>query len=98
MLPLETVGELMDQDQLPEEVAIVHSERDALRAALQLLPAEQRATVELQLSLVGRASRSGKRSGRSPGSVRVLRYRALQRLQAILAHDDTARQQGVARC
>lgn len=59
----------------------------ALRDALALLPDDQRATLELQL-----ADWSGKQIaetlGKSPAAVKMLRYRALQRLRRVLLHPD----------
>lgn len=76
---------LMLPDIAPPPETQVEAQLDsaALRAALALLPDEQRVVLELQL-----ADWSGKNIaaalGKSPAAVKMLRYRALQRLRSVL--------------
>lgn len=82
-MPMHEMYEPIDPSESPEELVISSSERDALAAALAMLPDDQRVAVELQL-----AGWSGEQIaealGRSPGAVRMLRLRALQRLRDLL--------------
>jgi len=68
----------------PEDAALARAEGEALRRALGQLTAEQRLAVELQL-----AGWSGPEIaavlGKSPQAVKMLRFRALQRLRACLS-------------
>jgi RNA polymerase sigma-70 factor (ECF subfamily) len=83
-LPLDAAGEVADPSALPEETAIIHSQLDALRAALRALPGDQRAAIELELA--GLANQEiAAALGRNAGSTRVLRFRATQRLRTMLA-------------
>jgi RNA polymerase sigma-70 factor (ECF subfamily) len=96
-LPIDAAGELMDDQRPPDDIAITRSEEEALRLALAMLPADQRATIELQLS--GWTSEQiGRALGRSPGAVRILRFRAMQRLRAILTETGFEPGRGGARC
>jgi RNA polymerase sigma-70 factor (ECF subfamily) len=96
-VPIDVAGELMDEQQGPDDIAIAHSEEEALRLALAMLPADQRAAIELQLA--GWSSEQiGRALGRSPGAVRILRFRALQRLRAILTSAGAEPGRGDAAC
>jgi len=72
-------AEIADRGAMPERLAVDAARRDALRAALAALPADQRAAVEL-----GLAGWSGEQIAgslkRSRGAVYLLRTRALARL------------------
>jgi RNA polymerase sigma-70 factor (ECF subfamily) len=82
-MPIDNVYEPIDLAESPEEFVIAGGEREALAAALAQLPDDQRLAVELQL-----AGWSGEQIaaalGKSPGAVRMLKLRALQRLRDIL--------------
>jgi RNA polymerase sigma-70 factor (ECF subfamily) len=82
-MPMHEHYEPIDPSESPEEFVISSSEREALATALALLPEDQRVAVELQL-----AGWSGEQIaealGKSPGAVRMLRLRALQRLRELL--------------
>jgi RNA polymerase sigma-70 factor (ECF subfamily) len=84
--PLDPLVDPPDPAPRPDDEALARLESAALRAALMTLPDEQRAAVELQL-----AGWSGEQIAaaldRSPEAVRMLRYRALARLRAILDPD-----------
>jgi RNA polymerase sigma-70 factor, ECF subfamily len=81
---IDTAGDLRDPADLPEELAITGAERAALQAAVRSLPDDQRSAVELQLA--GWSSEQiAAALGKSPGAVRMLRVRALDQLQALLA-------------
>jgi RNA polymerase sigma-70 factor (ECF subfamily) len=86
-VPFDTLAHPSDPEPSPEEQLIRRSRRDDLLAALATLPDEQRAAVELQL-----AGWPGERIAaaldRSPEAVRMLRYRAMSRLRAILSDPD----------
>jgi RNA polymerase sigma-70 factor (ECF subfamily) len=82
-LPLEAASELMDPDERPDQIAIQAADQQALLAALQALPSDQRTLVELQL--VGLTTPEiAAALGRSQGAVRMLRLRAFQQLRPIL--------------
>jgi RNA polymerase sigma-70 factor (ECF subfamily) len=82
-MPMHDQYDPIDPSESPEELVISSSEREALAAALAQLPDDQRVAVELQL-----AGWSGEQIaealGKSPGAVRMLRLRALQRLRELL--------------
>jgi RNA polymerase sigma-70 factor (ECF subfamily) len=84
--PLEAAGDPTDPDQLPEDIATTRDELRALRRALTALPADQRAVVELQLADLT-PQQIAAALGRSPNAVRVLRFRAFQRLRPLLSAD-----------
>jgi RNA polymerase sigma-70 factor (ECF subfamily) len=75
--------EVPDPARSPEEVAVGRAEGEALRAALALLPTDQRAAIECQL-----AGWSGQQTaaalGRSVDAVKMLRLRAHARLRTLL--------------
>jgi len=91
--PLEDAATVPDPARPPDELSLAQDEGAALRAALALLPEDQRTTLELQL-----AGCSGREIAdaldRSPEAVRMLRLRAFTRLRVLLrGHypDPTAR-------
>jgi RNA polymerase sigma-70 factor (ECF subfamily) len=76
----ELASEIMDDAATPEEYVLARADADDLYAALATLPEDQRATIELQLA--GWTSEQiGAALGRSPGAVRILRYRAMHMLR-----------------
>ncbi len=81
---LDAVVDRGDSAPGPEDEALACAEGEALRQALGQLTAEQRLAVELQL-----AGWSGPEIaavlGKSPQAVKMLRFRALQRLRACLS-------------
>jgi RNA polymerase sigma-70 factor (ECF subfamily) len=80
----ELADALVDPDPAPEDIALARGERDAVRAALRTLPADQRETLELQLA--GLATEEiATILGRSPNAVRILRHRAQRALRPALA-------------
>lgn len=80
---LDLAGNVASAGPSPEEQAIARSEADRLRDVLTQLPEEQRLILELDL-----AGWSGPQIadalGKRPGNIRVIRYRAMQRLKTIL--------------
>jgi RNA polymerase sigma-70 factor (ECF subfamily) len=84
LVALDAAEELADPSEQPDELAVARSESAALRAALQELSDDQRAAVELQLAGLT-SEQIGAALQRSPGAVRVLRFRAVQQLRARLA-------------
>ncbi len=85
--PLETAEDQNDPTQTPEAEVEARAEREALYAALAQLSDEQRAAVELKL-----AGWSGEQIaaalGKSQAAVKMHRYRALDRLRALLTQAD----------
>lgn len=88
-VPLEAAGDLPDPGRSPESLAVDRAEMRTVRAALALLPADERAVIELPY-----AGYSGQQIadtlGRSPNAVKQLRYRALRRLRILLAEVENA--------
>jgi len=82
---LDAVVERGDSAPGPEDEALARAEDEALRQALGQLTDEQRVAIELQL-----AGWSGPEIamvlGKSPQAVKMLRFRALQRLRMCLDH------------
>jgi RNA polymerase sigma-70 factor (ECF subfamily) len=89
LAPLDAVGERPDPDPSRADPAIFSAERDVVRAALALLPEDQRAAVEL-----GHAGWSGRQIGaalgKSPEAVKMLRFRAVSALRTILSDTGVA--------
>jgi RNA polymerase sigma-70 factor (ECF subfamily) len=78
--PIEAAGDPPDAAPTPEEAVVARAERAALRAALAALPADQRAVLELQLA--GWAGpQIADALGKTPAAVKMLRWRALNRLR-----------------
>lgn len=67
----------------PEDWAIASAERDVLQAAIAGLTDDQRVVIELQLT-GWTGPQIGAAIGRSPEAVKMLRYRAMQRMREIL--------------
>jgi RNA polymerase sigma-70 factor (ECF subfamily) len=82
-LPLDAADRIMDPTPMPEQAAISRSEIDALRLALQRLPADQRAVMELQLADLT-TQEIANALGRSANAVRIIRYRAFRQLRSLL--------------
>ena len=84
LAPLAAAGERPDPSPDRADPATTSAERAAVRAALDLLPADQRAAVEL-----GHAGWSGRQIGaalgKSPEAVKMLRFRAVNTLRAVLS-------------
>jgi RNA polymerase sigma-70 factor (ECF subfamily) len=81
--PLEADGDPVDGAPTPEDLALLAEERRSLRAALALLSADQRRVVELRLAGFA-GGEIAAQMGRSPGSVKMLQFRALERLRVLL--------------
>ncbi|KAB8333741.1 sigma-70 family RNA polymerase sigma factor [Scytonema tolypothrichoides VB-61278] len=84
--PLDVATDLPNSAPLPQTLVEARAEIEALRAALALLPDEQRHVLELQL-----ADWSGvqiaEALGKSTSAVKMLRYRALDKLRSLLQED-----------
>jgi len=89
------VGEIgeerADAGPSPEEAAIAADEVRALRAALAGLPADQRRAVELRLAGLS-GTEVAEAMGRSHNAVKLLQFRAIARLRALLSVE--ARREG----
>ena len=81
--PIDVVGDPVDPSSTPEEVVLVRTEVEALRRALAILSEEQRAVLELQLA-GWPGERIAAALGKSADAVKMLRYRAVSRLRALL--------------
>jgi len=81
--PLGATSQYSDPSQMPEDAAEARAEREALRTALAALSDEQRAVVELKLAGWPDAETAAA-LGISPAAVKMHRYRALNRLRALL--------------
>ncbi len=82
--PMEAAGDTEDAGSTPEEVAVAHAEREALRRALTTLPDHQRAAIELRLA-DWPDERTAVALGKTVAAVKKLRFRAVRRLRKILA-------------
>ncbi|HEU5433032.1 MAG TPA: sigma-70 family RNA polymerase sigma factor [Thermomicrobiales bacterium] len=80
---LERVGDLADRAASPEELALAALERRDITLLLARLSPDQRAVVELRLQGLNDKEIAAA-LGRSPGAVRTIQYRAVQRLRALL--------------
>lgn len=82
--PLTTIAEVADASPTPEDAAIAADERRSLHVLLARLPTDQRRALELRLAgLTG--AETAEVLGRSHTAVRLLQFRAVARLRALLA-------------
>jgi RNA polymerase sigma-70 factor (ECF subfamily) len=96
-LPLDAADQVADPAPQPEHAAIARGELDALRLALQALPADQRAVMELQLADLS-TQEIAAALGRSTNAIRIIRHRAFQRLRTTLSTHGVEIQQGAQPC
>lgn len=95
--PIEAAGDVPDGALTPEELLLAAEAQRSVRGILTRLPAEQRSVVELRLAGLSGAE-IAQALGRSLGSVKMLQFRAVQRLRTMLSaepfseetHDDRA--------
>jgi len=80
---VEALTDAPDPDPTPEDTAVGQAGWETLRSALASLPESQRRAVELQVAGWS-VAQSASVLGTSPGTVKVLRHRALRRLRALL--------------
>lgn len=86
-------GKIVDIDAVrPEEIAVddsseISADRDIVRAALHSLNEEQRTVVELRIIKGYSASETAKIMNKKEGTIRVLQYRALKNLAAVLKNN-----------
>ncbi len=78
---------LADPAPSAEELAVEQAEDEDMRTALAMLPADQRAVLELQFTGWSGAQ-IGAALQRSPGAVRMLRLRAIETLREIVQRDE----------
>ena len=81
--PLAAAAEVPDGKPSPEDEALAGERSRALRAALERLPEEQRAVVELRLAGLS-AAEIGAVLGKRPGAVDAAQFRAVRRLRTLL--------------
>ena len=82
--PLADADRLVDPDPPPEEQAIATERRELLRGAIARLPDDQRRVVELRLAGLS-GPEIGAVLGRSTGAIKMLQFRAIDRLRDLLA-------------
>ncbi len=82
--PMEAAVDTEDAGSTPEEVAVTHAEREALRRALAVLPHGQRAAIQLRLA-DWPDERTAVALGKTVAAVKKLRFRAVRRLRKVLA-------------
>jgi RNA polymerase sigma-70 factor (ECF subfamily) len=83
---LDRVIDLADRAASPEDLALLALERRDITGLLARLSPDQRAVLELRLQDLS-DKEIAEALGRSPGAVRTVQYRAVQRLRALLAAD-----------
>jgi RNA polymerase sigma-70 factor (ECF subfamily) len=88
-LPLAAAGDPHDDAPSPDDVLLERDRQARLRAVLATLPGDQRVAIELQLAGWDGA-RIAEALGRSPEAVRMLRYRGVAKLRALLDPDESA--------
>ena len=88
-IPTEDVPDGPDDGPGPEEVAVACLEAERVRALLAQLPAQQHRLLVLRVLAGLSAEETGEALGMSAGAVRVAQHRALARLRAIVAGDET---------
>ncbi len=82
-VPFEQAGELADSAPTPEAVSLERADYDDLHATLALLTQEQRTVLELQLAGLN-SGQIGVAIGRGAGTVRMIRFRAFNRLRELI--------------
>ena len=88
-VPTEDVPDGPDDRPGPEEVAVARLEAERVRALLAQLPAQQHRLLVLRVLSGLSAEETGEALGMSAGAVRVAQHRALARLRAIVAQDES---------
>ncbi len=83
--PMDEADELADPAPSAEDAAVEQADYAAAQTALAMLPADQRTVLELQFSGWSGAQ-IAEALQRSPGAVRMLRLRAIERLREIMAN------------
>ena len=91
-IPTEDVPDGPDDAPGPEDVAVACLEAERVRALLAQLPALQHRLLVLRVLSGLSAEETGEALGMSPGAVRVAQHRALARLRAIVAEDESLAQ------
>ena len=92
-----SAAEPLDPDPEPAEAIVAADEAATLRSAIEQLPSDQRAVIELQLAGWS-GSEIGAALGRSADAVKMIRFRAVAKLRALLIVERSpARGQGVSR-
>ncbi|MDF2841303.1 MAG: polymerase, sigma-24 subunit, subfamily [Clostridia bacterium] len=87
-------GTVIDIDAIrPEEAAVedtaeASAQRDLIRAAMDRLSEEQRTVIDLRIIKGHSAAEAADIMNKKEGTIRVLQYRALQNLAAILKNKD----------
>lgn len=81
--PLEAAGDPPDRAPTPEELAVAADERRSLHALLDRLSVEQRRVVQLRLAGLTTLE-IATLTERSPAAVKMLQFRALERLRELM--------------
>ncbi len=91
-VPLAQADEMIDHAPSPEDVSLARADYDDLHATLSLLPDAQRTVIELQLAGLN-SEQIGAAIGKGAGTVRMMRFRALDRLRELIkGRSDTTRE------
>lgn len=86
--PIEDAEQVMDTAPTPEDRALAHASNEDLRTTLAQLTDEQRSVMELQLA-GWNSVQIGQALGRSAGTIRMIRFRAFNKLREILGEQAT---------
>lgn len=78
-------------EELPWQVVVKNQEEEQLRAALQRLTPEQQQVLLLRFGEGLKPAEVGALMGKSEGAIKVLQYRAVQRLKKLLAEEEKTR-------
>lgn len=87
---LDIVAERADQDDGPDELAVLRQEMDSVALALRRLTPEQREAIELRFFAGLSAREAAEVMGRQEGTVRGLQFRAIAALRRELGIEDPA--------
>ncbi len=78
-------------EELPWQAVVKNQEEEQLRAALQRLTPEQQQVLLLRFGEGLKPAEVGALMGKSEGAIKVLQYRAVQRLKKLLVEEETTR-------
>ena len=87
---LDVIAEHADQDDGPDELAVLRQEMDSVALALRRLTPEQREAIELRFFAGLSAKEAAEVMGRQEGTVRGLQFRAIGALRRELGIEDPA--------
>ena len=88
-VPSDSLPDVVDDAHGPEDLALLHADAARARELLGRLPEQQREVVMLRVAVGLSAEETGQALGMSAGAVRVAQHRALQRLRALAAGEQS---------